>query len=180
MLTDGTCTSTCTIFSEPIKNVGGVKSIPFGGRPQQGPMKAIGGSKGCAVAKAQNLVALRESANTVASMADAHGKPSLSRQEHARLNATMPGAFPLEFNTLSFNFKNAYREGDDEMPPQFLYDPADCRLFYACENIVNPVSTWISVANASGVMVLVFLALTLLLTGLSGQLRLRGSDGLIV
>ncbi|KAK1145014.1 hypothetical protein N8T08_004729 [Aspergillus melleus] len=148
LLTDGLCTSTCAIFSELMKTVGGVKSIAFGGRPQQGPMQAIGGSKGCAVYRAPSLLGLREAANKAARQAEADGKPVLSHQEHARLNATIPGSFPLKFNTLAFNIQNAYREGDDEMPLQFLYEAADCRLFYTPHNLVIPATTWISAANA--------------------------------
>ncbi|KAH8429119.1 uncharacterized protein LDX57_006789 [Aspergillus melleus] len=148
LLTDGLCTSTCTIFSELMKTVGGVKSITFGGRPQQGPMQAIGGSKGCAVGTARSLFQLREAANRAALQAEADGKPVLSHQEHARLNASIPDRFSLKFNTLAFNIQNAYREGDDEMPLQFLYEAADCRLFYTPDNLVLPATTWISAANA--------------------------------
>ncbi|PLB51538.1 peptidase S41 family protein [Aspergillus steynii IBT 23096] len=149
LLTDGLCTSTCTIFAELMKNTAGVKSITFGGRPQQGPMQAIGGSKGCQVATSFNINALRDVADQVANLADAEGKPVLTRQEHARLNATLPGDMPLNPDgKISFNLRNSYREGDDEMPLQFLYEPADCRLFYTPENILHPDTTWISAAKA--------------------------------
>lgn len=46
MLYDGTCGSTCAIFSEMMKNQGRVRSVSVGGRPQKGPMQGVGGSKG--------------------------------------------------------------------------------------------------------------------------------------
>jgi len=49
LLTDGFCTSTCTLFAEFMKTEANVMSIVFGGRPQTGPMQAIGGSKGAEV-----------------------------------------------------------------------------------------------------------------------------------
>jgi len=45
MVTDGYCASTCAIFSEFMKQQGGVQSIALGGRPQLGPMQAVGGVK---------------------------------------------------------------------------------------------------------------------------------------
>jgi len=46
ILYDGTCGSTCAIFSEFMKSQAGVRSIAVGGRPQIGPMQGVAGSKG--------------------------------------------------------------------------------------------------------------------------------------
>jgi len=46
MLYDGTCGSTCALFSQFMKSQGGVRSIAVGGRPQQGPMQGVAGRKG--------------------------------------------------------------------------------------------------------------------------------------
>ena len=46
MLYDGICASTCSIFSEMMKNLAGVEAIAVGGRPQLGPMQGVGGTKG--------------------------------------------------------------------------------------------------------------------------------------
>jgi hypothetical protein len=46
MLTDGFCASTCSIFYEFMTTQAGVQSIAVGGRPQHGPMQAVGGVKG--------------------------------------------------------------------------------------------------------------------------------------
>lgn len=46
MLHDGLCGSTCAILSELLKTQAGVRSIAVGGRPQYGPMQAVGGAKG--------------------------------------------------------------------------------------------------------------------------------------
>jgi len=43
---DGYCASTCTIFSELMRQQGGVKAVAMGGRPTPGPMQAVGGVKG--------------------------------------------------------------------------------------------------------------------------------------
>ena len=43
---DGYCASTCTIFSEFMRQQAGVKTIAMGGRPQPGIIQAVGGVKG--------------------------------------------------------------------------------------------------------------------------------------
>ncbi len=48
---DGICASTCAVFSELIKNFGGVQAIAVGGRPQPGPMQGVGGVKGYIMSK---------------------------------------------------------------------------------------------------------------------------------
>ncbi|KAA8642398.1 uncharacterized protein ATNIH1004_011342 [Aspergillus tanneri] len=50
--------------------------------------------------------------------------------------------------TLMVNLKSAYRRGNDDMRLQSQYDPADCRLSYALENIFQPATTWVSAVNA--------------------------------
>lgn len=46
ILSDGTCASTCGVFSEYMKTQVGVPTIVVGGRPQYGPMQGVGGVKG--------------------------------------------------------------------------------------------------------------------------------------
>jgi hypothetical protein len=49
VFTDGYCASACTILLHLLKYQGKVKQIVAGGRPQSGPMQAIGGIKGSQV-----------------------------------------------------------------------------------------------------------------------------------
>ena len=50
LLTDGFCSSTCAIFAEFMRTQAKVKSVTFGGRPDnKGPMQAVGGTKGTQV-----------------------------------------------------------------------------------------------------------------------------------
>lgn len=46
VLSDGACASACAIFMELMKTQAGVQSITVGGRKQNGPMQAVGGTKG--------------------------------------------------------------------------------------------------------------------------------------
>ena len=49
MLTDGFCASTCTLFTEFMKTHANVTSFVLGGRPQEGPMQTMGGTRGAQV-----------------------------------------------------------------------------------------------------------------------------------
>jgi hypothetical protein len=46
MVYDGYCASTCTIFSELMRQQGGVKTVAFGGRSNNNQIQAVGGVKG--------------------------------------------------------------------------------------------------------------------------------------
>ncbi|PVH74394.1 hypothetical protein DL98DRAFT_537462 [Cadophora sp. DSE1049] len=63
VLYDGSCGSTCAIFAEFMKNQGGVRSIAVGGRPQDGLMQGIGGSKGSQVLTDLTIEVHREALN---------------------------------------------------------------------------------------------------------------------
>ena len=56
MLYDGYCASTCTIFSELMKTLGGVQSIAVGGRPQLAAMQGVGGVRGSNVQEMQTMI----------------------------------------------------------------------------------------------------------------------------
>ena len=56
MLYDGYCASTCTVFSELMKTLGGVQSIAVGGRPQLAAMQGVGGVKGSNVQEMQTMI----------------------------------------------------------------------------------------------------------------------------
>ena len=49
LLQDGSCGSTCAVFSELMKTQGKVKQVVIGGTPRIGPMQGVGGSKGAQV-----------------------------------------------------------------------------------------------------------------------------------
>ncbi|OGM44251.1 peptidase S41 family protein [Aspergillus bombycis] len=150
IVTDGYCTSTCTIFTELMTHVGGVKTLAFGGRPQNGRMQAMGGSKGSQVASSVLIDAWVEGAKFLAEKSAQDEKPLLSLEQRKALNASAPAVEELPFNlpALSVNWKNSYLRDNHEIPVQFLYEPADCRLFYTWDNYKNPATTWTAAARA--------------------------------
>lgn len=152
VITDGSCTSTCTIFLELLRSVG-VRSLVFGGRPQYGPMQAIGGSKGCQVAQLDDFTSYRNGLQMALkkSAKVKNETPALSTEEIHTINAIFPRAvaeLPMYVDSIGVNFKNAYRVNEGHMPLQFVYEPADCRLFYTLENVVRPETMWASAAKA--------------------------------
>lgn len=64
--------------------------------------------------------------------------------------ATLPdkSAIPYSYLSGSVNLRNAYQEGDDDLPLQFQYQAADCRLFYTAQSIDVPSTIW-SLAKAA-------------------------------
>ena len=152
-MTDGYCESTCGLFVELMKKQG-VRSIVFGGRPQYGPMQTVGGLKGGQHLSLSEIHGYISNAYNLAVDASKRGSPILTQEQLTRFHAIAPPSpkhFSFRFDTLGnggVNFRNAYREGDDVTPLQFIYEAADCRLFYTADNYVQPATSWLAAADA--------------------------------
>ncbi|KAL3470717.1 hypothetical protein BJX99DRAFT_238949 [Aspergillus californicus] len=145
IITDGACSSSCPIFVELMKYQG-VKTLSFGGRPQYGPMQAMGGTRGGQVLASTTL-------NQVVSgvLAYAEENELLTPSELQTLEEVSPAEEgPLQVGLLQMNFRDAFSMHDKEsvMPLQFVYEPAHCRLFYTLENVFSPASTWTAAKRA--------------------------------
>ncbi|MCJ1307431.1 hypothetical protein MMC25_001077 [Agyrium rufum] len=152
MVTDGYCGSTCTIFAQFMKSQAGVKSYVFGGRPDNtGPMQAIGGVKGAQVIQFQ-LVAqeIAEIGNlsTIDEFND-FSTQTFAGTDLENINLlpilrASPGASP------SFNIKNNINMNDTSFTPlQFVYEAADCRLWYTANMIVDVRAIWETAYSAA-------------------------------
>ncbi|CAG7939861.1 unnamed protein product [Penicillium nalgiovense] len=145
IITDGACSSSCPTFTEMMKYEG-VKIISFGGRPQYGPMQAMGGTRGAQVMPAETLMTI-----TTAVLGITAGLELLSESELQQLKALSPAEeSPLQYGLLQVNFRDAYSklDKDNVMPLQFVYEPAHCRLFYTLDNVLQPATTWSAAGNA--------------------------------
>ena len=128
LLTDGTCGSTCTLFSYLMILQMNVKATVVGGRPQTGVMQSIAGVEGAQVFPLDEIA---NAAAAVIELAPAERKAELLAGETGLLAdayalqrltvATSPGAV---------NGKNAFSATDSQTPLQFLMQPANCRIFY--------------------------------------------------
>lgn len=149
LVTDGFCASACSILAENLKWQG-VKNLVFGGRPQHGPMQAIGGVKG---SQAANILTFEEYKLLFFGLqqnSTRKGNPIFTTEQIERFNATYPGINPppLPLSDFGVNIMNQYAPGDDDTPLQFVYEAADCRLFYTLENIYRPASIWSTAAHS--------------------------------
>ncbi|KAL2758920.1 hypothetical protein ACRALDRAFT_1080546 [Sodiomyces alcalophilus JCM 7366] len=139
LLTDGTCGSTCTLFAYLATLGLGIKTVVQGGRPQPGPMQAIGGVEGAQVfffndiqADAAAVLALDPEAGTRA------GSDAL--QVLMEGYAIRRASNPLVAGAV--NGKNAFMAADASTPLQFLWQPADCRVYYTWETLRDAEAAW--------------------------------------
>ncbi|UKZ74897.1 hypothetical protein TrVFT333_002567 [Trichoderma virens FT-333] len=151
ILTDGQCSSTCTIFINHMIPYG-VRVFASGGRPQNGPMQGIGGVKGSQVLDIATISAIYDEANGLVQNATDAKKPLFTDKEYAVFSGAIPTPLeklPIRLNGGSFNFRNAFAPFNDQLPTHFIYQPADCRLFYTAEMLAKPELLWVNAANAA-------------------------------
>ncbi|KAF2641563.1 peptidase S41 family protein [Massarina eburnea CBS 473.64] len=150
MLHDGMCSSTCTIASELLKNQGGIRTIAIGGQPKFEPMQGIGGTKG-----AQNFE--WDDIQIRSQIVFFLGSP----QQQAQWNKTELGK--TAFATQMFkrtvytadnrpaggiNLKDNLRMNDNSKTPlEFIYEAADCRMFFTPPMLGDVTMVWKGVAD---------------------------------
>ncbi|RFU29719.1 hypothetical protein B7463_g6596, partial [Scytalidium lignicola] len=150
ILTDGRCSSTCTIFINHMAPRG-VRVVAVGGRPQPGPMQSIGGVKGAQELGLSDISSSYDLAYELIAKASKAGTPIYTDAELAEYNKSVPvplADMPFNLQQASVNFRNAFSPDNDQVPTQFIYQAADCRLFYTAGSLGKPELTWASVANA--------------------------------
>lgn len=139
ILTDGICASTCSIFVELMVQQSGVRTIAVGGRPQLGPMAAVGGTKGTLVIDALQL----QDFSRVVMINYAQ-----STQEVTDWAEFLPTAFGIAAQSAGINFQDNIRAGleKDGIPTQFLNDTASCRIWYEPQMYLNVTQLWAKTA----------------------------------
>ncbi|KAH6855448.1 hypothetical protein B0I37DRAFT_423830 [Chaetomium sp. MPI-CAGE-AT-0009] len=151
MMTDGYCASTCVPLASLLTDQG-VRSIVFGGRPRHGPMQLLGGVKGGQYWSLRTASRYIQEAYDIVLHAS-YDDHILTPEEMARYRDIAPlplKEFPLRFDkygSSGINFRNAYSEEDGDRPLQFVYEAADCRLFFTAENVVRPETMWRAAAR---------------------------------
>ncbi|KAK6523722.1 hypothetical protein TWF281_001694 [Arthrobotrys megalospora] len=136
LLSDGTCASTCTIFSELLKREqANVSSVVMGGRPNDSPSAHVGGTHGSRVLTFANLLS---NSRRVVSLYP----PETDEQEQYLID-NIPLALPFGFTYAAINFRDAIRPEDEtETPLQFALEPADCRLYFSPIGFTDSVYLW--------------------------------------
>lgn len=143
LLYDGYCASTCAIFSEFMTQQAGIKTIAIGGRPNEGqPMQTVGGVKGTNNYPWNFINQLVT--DTYALAPDQAGFFNAS----ALYDYIDPSNYEIPFirgvsNSGQVNVRDGIRQGDESQTPlQFVYEPADCRLWYTAEMTVDVTAMW--------------------------------------
>jgi hypothetical protein len=139
IVTDGYCASTCTIFAEFMTQQVGVKTIAMGGRSNKNPIQAIGGVKGVnnyafsyIQNAAQTAVKYNPSLNT-----------SILKQDYYN---DLPFTRGLSYGV---NNRDGLRRNDTSgIALQFIYEAANCRLYYTPEMTVDITALWKAAADA--------------------------------
>ncbi|OCK80288.1 hypothetical protein K432DRAFT_353352 [Lepidopterella palustris CBS 459.81] len=153
ILQDGYCSSTCAIFSELMREQGHVQSVAIGGLPTNAPMQAVGGTKGSLTF---SYPVLQQFASGLIEFA-----ASRDNKTAAQLNSTVLGtlAYPKQLFKRAMQDENGalgqinaadnLRKGDTSQTPlEFVYEAADCKLFYTADMYLDVTKVWKAVANA--------------------------------
>ncbi|CAI6329246.1 unnamed protein product [Periconia digitata] len=146
MLTDGYCASTCTIFTEFMSQQAGVKTIALGGRSNRNKIQAVGGVKGV-----NNLgwSYIQNAARNAIYLATGALKEKLNQSVLAT-EYTKNLVFSRAANgAAGVNVRDGIRQNDtSETALQFVYEEADCRLYYTPEMTVDATAIWKAAADA--------------------------------
>ncbi|KAI9707930.1 MAG: hypothetical protein M1820_004349 [Bogoriella megaspora] len=143
VLTDGVCASSCSLFTEVMTRQARVKTVVVG-RPRRQPSQAIDGTKArCGsffIGKVQSTSKLLKANNVVPT------------DQLALADSTFPGLKSLPFvsdlSKFNINLRDNIPEGDDQQVPlQFIFEPADCRIFYTAQSVTQPREVWKQVAD---------------------------------
>jgi hypothetical protein len=115
---------------------GGVRTVVVGGHPTTGPMQTASGNRGSRLYSAEALdfdfTALNETLD------DQEAFSRLGQREDQG----------MWINFAGFNIRDHIRDGDD-VPMQFKYEAADCRIYYTLANIYNLTQLWYDAAAAT-------------------------------
>jgi hypothetical protein len=138
-LTDSYCVSSCAFFVEMMHHEAGVQTVVAGGRPTTGPMQAASGSRGARGYHVPDVLDLNIEfvqeilANSITS--DVNFLP----------NRTEALTFSVSYAEV--NLKDQVRKGE-HIPLQFIYDAANCRIFYTPKTVYNQTALWQYAADA--------------------------------
>jgi hypothetical protein len=139
ILSDGLCSSTCALFMEMMHHEAGVKTVVAGGYPMNGPMQAPAGTRGA------------RSYGVTDNLDDniAYAQYILQNNNDPRQNF-MPNrteALDVYIEYAGINLRDQVRNGSDT-PLQFLYEAANCRIFYTPKTFYNYTALWQYAADA--------------------------------
>jgi hypothetical protein len=120
----------------------GVKSIAFGGRPNTDPIQAIGGVKGANNYPYNYIETLASVPLGNASPGQIANWTALTAYTDLPTNRSTDNSLNVRDNILPPNL-------GDGIPAQFIYEAADCRLFYEPSMISDATAIWKKAADVA-------------------------------
>jgi hypothetical protein len=148
VVTDGYCASTCTIFSELMRQRQGVKFIALGGRSRPGITQAIGGVKGTNNYPWGYIQSLAQ--YTIENLAELEEGARPNKTELGECWSDIPFDRQARSTSININFRDGWRDNAVyDYPLQFLYEPADCRILYTKEMTYDVAAVWKTVADST-------------------------------
>lgn len=141
VVTDGDCHSSCALLVGWLARDMGVRTVAMGGRPVEAPMQAIGGTKGGApypwdLFQAVEQLAVEMSGSDTAEPAD--------------VKLPSPGSMPIRVFDNPVNSMDIWHNSSStSMPVHFLWEAANCRLFYTADTLQMVEEMWKAVADVA-------------------------------
>ena len=117
---------------EMMHHEAGVRTVVVGGRPENGPMQAPSGSRGAQFYPTEDLDTNIQEAGTL----DPSTETFLPNRTVAQL-----------ISSARINLRDQIRQGGN-VPLQFVYEAADCRISYTQQTFLNYTALWEYAANA--------------------------------
>jgi hypothetical protein len=142
MFTDALCGSSCASFHEELKNIAGVKAVTVGGRPENKPIQTITGSKGGEVVP---MFLFPEYATLLMNVSTAIGVSSVKANDATLASIVNVPRVAVRAGDSSSRVQSQdqIRKGDSSATPlQFIYEAADCRIFYTPDSYADPDAAW--------------------------------------
>lgn len=135
LLTDGACGGACDLFMEMMHHDAGVRTVAVGGLPQYGSMQARGAHRGAYRYSSDELDVDIETAG----------------EQNETLSGVLPNrsrSLAIDQSRLIFNLADQMRRGEN-VPLQFVYEAADCRIFFTKKTFNNYTALWQHAADAN-------------------------------
>lgn len=120
----------------------GVRSVIFGGRPNTDAIQAVGGTKGANNYPYNYIMTLASVPLSTASTEQIKNWTALTAYTALPMNRSSDSSLNVRDQILRPNL-------EDGIPAQFIYEQADCRVFYEPSMISNVQSIWKRAADVA-------------------------------
>jgi len=150
-LTDGICGSSCSLFVEMMHHQAGVRVVAAGGRPETvpSPMQGAGFGRGARLYPLEVLDSrIQWVQSRLSTQANRTYEGDIAAFMAMNRSADYLGVY---INHAAVNLRDQVRRGDEDngrLPLQFIYEPAECRIYFTPQTVFNYTALWLYAADA--------------------------------